>query len=311
MPAQPERFAALFQSPTLEEMYALTPRDFERFVAYVLRRAGYEVKEVGPHFVHGVDLEMRVPGRSRIVGGVECKKYAPTNLIPAAVVNRVRGAPAVGRPGAKPIVITTGEFTDGAYEVAAPKEPKGVKPVHLLNGSRLIRYITYIQSSRRDDDEVGTPLSPEYFAGPDQLSVARGATILTIANNKGGVGKTTTAYYLGGELALRGKRVLLIDLDGQANLTDACFPEQSAEHDSVEHFPNIAQYFFGPANLESLVVETGKERLSIIASDPFLRLRELGGSGRPDIELQFAKDVRHLCTRQIASLGGAPGVDHH
>ncbi len=95
MPAEPERFAKLFARPTVEEMHALTPREFERFVAYVLRRAGYDVKEVGPHFLRGVDLEMRLPGKSRIFGGVECKKYAAKSLIPASVVNRVRGVPAV------------------------------------------------------------------------------------------------------------------------------------------------------------------------------------------------------------------------
>ncbi len=40
MTAEPERFAALFNKPVVEAMYALTPREFERFVAYVLRRAG-------------------------------------------------------------------------------------------------------------------------------------------------------------------------------------------------------------------------------------------------------------------------------
>lgn len=53
--------------------------------------------------------------------------------------------------------------------------------------------------------------------------------ILVAFNNKGGVGKTALVLHLGWMLAELGKRVLMVDLDPQANLTALCLPESRLE----------------------------------------------------------------------------------
>jgi len=57
---------------------------------------------------------------------------------------------------------------------------------------------------------------------------------IAVVNQKGGVGKTTTTFNLAGALARRGRRVLVVDLDPQANLTSSLGVELKDEDATVE-----------------------------------------------------------------------------
>ena len=60
--------------------------------------------------------------------------------------------------------------------------------------------------------------------------------IISIVNHKGGVGKTMTTQNLGAALSLLGKKVLMVDMDPQCNLTTQC--ESSHYHPTISEIMN-------------------------------------------------------------------------
>ncbi len=101
--------------------------------------------------------------------------------------------------------------------------------------------------------------------------------IIAIANQKGGVGKTTTAVNLGWALAEVGRRILIVDLDPQANATSS-FGLQGLDGTS------LYEPLLGEASIINKIVPTRCERLFIVPAD-----LDLAGA-----EVEIARMENHL-----------------
>ncbi len=93
--------------------------------------------------------------------------------------------------------------------------------------------------------------------------------IIAIANQKGGVGKTTTAINLSACLAEVGQRVLTIDVDPQGNTTSGL----GIDKNSVEN--TIYELILSEIQIEDAILTTDFENLSLIASNVNLAAAEI------------------------------------
>lgn len=85
------------------------------------------------------------------------------------------------------------------------------------------------------------------------------AKVISVANQKGGVGKTTTSINLSSSLAAAEKKILLIDIDPQAN--------SSSGINVNNHFPSVYEVLIGNKNISEVIVNTYMPFLDLLPSN--------------------------------------------
>lgn len=113
--------------------------------------------------------------------------------------------------------------------------------------------------------------------------------VIAIINQKGGVGKTTTAVNISAGLAREGYAVLLIDCDPQGNAS------QSVRREPTDEEPTLYEVLKGNANIDD-AIKTVKEGLDLLPTDIRLSAAELELASVPARELLLKEALAELKT---------------
>ena len=124
-------------------------------------------------------------------------------------------------------------------------------------------------------------------------------TVYAIANQKGGVGKTTTAVNVAACIAEAGHETLLVDLDPQCNATVAVGMPKDAE-------PNVYDCLSDGTPLEDAARPTGVERLSIVPSTPDLAGANVELPRMPGSETRLREALGDVRERYLFTLLDCP-----
>ena len=113
---------------TTRDIEALSPSDFEEYVALLLEKAGYRVRRTGGSGDHGVDLMAKRGGTTRVV---QCKRYG--DAIGPSTIRELIGA--MTNAGIKNgLLVTTSDFTTGAEQEVR----KAPYTIDLIDGRTLV-----------------------------------------------------------------------------------------------------------------------------------------------------------------------------
>lgn len=132
-------------------------------------------------------------------------------------------------------------------------------------------------------------------------------SIVTVANQKGGVGKTTSVVNLAASYANMGKRVLVIDMDSQGNATSLLGAEESARDTGKD----VAQAILDNLQLSQVVLPSNTEDVDILAGTKQLKdvKDKMEGKARQHLLLSSLLDGDDLNKYDVVLIDTHPSFD--